>query len=426
MQPKSDPAQEPVRIDVDPDSFTLTWGGWTVPWFRTTGVVDYAAATPGPRPQGQPVDHDASTTLKPSYGDPLIVRPDFCSIFYRVGSLLHVAPIRGGRVDLSAAAMVDWATAGGYLDNIRVIEHNLTECNSLPTLDPPLHLVQVEATGRMSVSLLVADTDGSPVIGPLTNDYAPYNSPNEVEFAAQEGLTVAAAMWHKRMGANGDTAGWDLVPPAAALDTLAAAGFTTTGDAAERTGLISAFGGGERQWVPGWYGDTRLLTLARFRAGTDHRDLEYDFHDPGSRRVTVFTRTDAYVMRAPADVETRPHDEAVYLKYGAGGWGETRWADAGTVALQEPVLIDGTLPPADHLVCWAATCRRCDEPLYSFLVGAHDLVPYVHDLFSTTSNTCTAHPTSGRRRPHAPVCRVIAQPEYIDPNHFLGDTIPRA
>ncbi|UUV32091.1 hypothetical protein NQK81_01200 [Amycolatopsis roodepoortensis] len=394
-----------------------------MPWFGPTGVVDYAAATGPSAEESQQGDRD-DAGLELSYGDPLIVRPELNAVLYRVGSLLHVAPIRDGHVEFDEARMVDWATAGPRLEQFRVIEHNLTECSPLPTLDPSLHVVQVEATGRITLSHLVADTDGSPVIGPVTHHYAPYLIDEEQEDAARHGLPAIAGLWQERMGAKGDQGGWEIAPPSQAL-TLAAAGFTVIGAAAERPGLDAAFRfHAGQQWVPGWYGGTRLLALARFRRGTVVRDLDYDYHEPGSRPVTVFDDPDVYVMRGPTDVETRPHGESVNLRIAVSHWAQSTFVEAGKVAIQEPVLIEGSLPAVDHLVTWAANCRRCGVPLHSGAVGRYDFIPYVHDLHPDDwKDPCPAHPASDRRRPHAPVCRVIERPQEETPGLPAEDLV---
>lgn len=429
MQPESVPAAGSASIQVDPDTFTLTWhpadddadrdqGQRTVPWFPSTGVLDYASASrPIPAPPRQATVTAAGT--RPTYGDPLIVRPDLGSIYHRVGSVLHSTPIRGGVVDFvdfADSTMVDWTATGTDYDRVRVAEHNLAQCSDLPTLDPPLHVVQVEQSGRLSLSFLLADADGSPVIGPTPHHSQPYLFPGQLEAATTQGLPAIAELWENALRQPTTDGGWRFVPPGQAVDTLARLGFTVTGTA----GLVAALRADRgSRWVPGWYGGTRMLTLARFERGYRGRDLHYEFHKPGSRRVAVVGTDgdrDLLGMQGPADVETRPPGVSVYLEAGYVGGGLATPVEAGRIALHEPVLIDGPLPVVDDGVNWSATCRRCGAPMSSGLVGRHDFLPYVHELAAELADRgpvdpwCPAHPANDRPRPHAPVCRVVERP----------------
>jgi len=429
MQPESVPALGSVSIEVDPDTFTVTWhptdhgtardpGPRTVPWFPSTGVLDYASAT---RPVAAPRRQDTVTAAgaHPTYGDPLIVRPDLRAVFHRVGSVLHSTPIHSGGADFTDATAVDWATADTDHDRVRVVEHNLAQCSALPTLDPPLHVVQVEQSGRLSLSFLLADTDGSPVIGPTPHHYQPYLDPGQLETATAQGLPALAAMWEDALRRRTTDGGWRFVPPEQVRDTLARLGFTVTGGAVERPGLVAALDAAAgNQWAPGWYGGTRLLALARFERALYGGDLHYDYHKPGSRRVAVASGGDRHGdllgMQGPADVETLLHGERVYVRTGYSGGGQATPVEAGRVALHEPVLIDGALPVLDDQVSWSATCRRCGVPMSCGLVGRWDFVPYVHELGpdgGPTDPWCPAHPATDRRRPHAPVCRVTQRPD---------------
>lgn len=425
MQPVTAPS--PARIDIDARARVLAWHpadtatgakARTVPWFPSLGVLDYARAD---RPfPAQRTATPAGTA--PAFGDPLIVRTDLAAVFWRAGSVLHSAPIRDGRVDLAGAAAVDWAAAGAEREVLRVVEHNLAQCSAdLPTLDPPLHVVQVDRSGRLALSHLVADADGSPVIGPTPRHYQPYHFPGELEAATAHGLPALVALWEQALRRRTTDGGWRFVPPEGALDTLAGLGFAVTGAAVQRPGLAAALhAAAGRQWVPGWYGGTRLLALARFERADCGGDLQYLYHAPGSRRVAVAAdgsdplMGDGCTMQGPSDVETRPRYERVWVTDGARGYGESMPVDAGRVALHEPVLIDGPLPVHDAEASWSAACRRCGAPMSSGLVGRHDFVPYVHELAADAPASelwCDAYPSaSARRRPHAPACRVVPRP----------------
>ncbi|MFI6029453.1 hypothetical protein [Amycolatopsis magusensis] len=65
-----------------------------------------------------------------------------------------------------------------------------------------MHLVQVEATGRVSLSYLVADADGSPVIGPSAHHPQPFPDSRQPEAAAAQGLPALAAMWEHELRAR--------------------------------------------------------------------------------------------------------------------------------------------------------------------------------------------------------------------------------
>ena len=349
------------------------------------------------------------------------MRTDLAAVFWRVSSVLYSAPIRRGRVDLDAAAVVDWTAADHA--RLRVIEHNLAQSSALPTLDPPLHVVQVERSGRLSLSTLVADVNGSPVIGPTPRHYQPYLSPGQLATATAQGLDALAAMWEQALRSRTADGIWRFVSPDRALETLAGLGFVVTGAAARRPGLTAALHGEPgTHWIPGWYGGTRLLALARFEQSTSGGDRQYAFHKPGSRRVAVAADADGrhrdmLCMQGPADVEDRPHGERVYVESGYLGGGMALPVAAGRVALHEPVLVDGPLPVLDHQVSWSATCRRCGAPMSCGLVGRYDFVPYLHELAAEVPGRgpadlwCDAHPSTDRRRPHAPICQVIAPPE---------------
>lgn len=181
-------------IEIDPATQIVTWhtageaapagdGPRTVPWFPSVGVLDYARAD---RP-AHPRHRQTAAATAPVFGDPLVVRTDLAKVFWRAGSVLHSAPIRCGRVDVTDtdAGPVDWAASDPHRrGQLRVIEHNLAQCSPLPTLDPPLHLVQVEESGRMSLSLLLHNSaDGSPVIGPTPRHLQPYLPPGHLETA---------------------------------------------------------------------------------------------------------------------------------------------------------------------------------------------------------------------------------------------------
>lgn len=433
MQPQSIPTVSSVLIEINPDTLTVTWhpstddapldrGPRTVRWFPSTGVLDYAAA-PYPVPATQPRTASVAGRGSPAYGDPLVVRPDLGAVFCRSGSVLYSAPIRSHRVDFADAVAVDWTAADADRDQLRVIEHNLAQCSTQPTLDPPLHVVQVEANGRMSLSFLLADVDGSPVIGPTPHHYQPYLAPGQLETATAQGLPALTAMWEAALCQRTTDGGWRFVPPEHALETLAGLGFDVTGAAAERPGVVAALNAAAgSQWSPGWYGGTRLLALARFERATYGGDRHYDHHKPGTRRVAVAADAndrydrDLLAMQGPADVETLPPGQRVYVESGYPGGGLATPVEAGRAALHEPVLIAGTLPVLDHEVSWSATCRRCAAPMSCGLVGRFDFVPYVHELTADLSDRgpadlwCPAHPATDRRRPHAPVCRVTARP----------------
>lgn len=428
MQSSSVSAGKPALIEVHPDFRTTYWHpadstgvteARTVPWFPSLGLLDYADGS-GPVP---PRHANAPSMPSPVFGDPLIVRTDLAAVFWRASSVLHSAPIRHGCVNLVHGSAVDWTTTGAHHDVVQVVEHNLAQCSdALPTLDPPLHVVQVDRSGRLSLSYLVADVDGSPVIGPTPPHYQPFLPLSRVQAAASHGLPSVAAMWEEALRRRTTDGGWRFVPPERALDTLADAGFTVTSAVSERPGLVAALRAAEgSQWVSGWYGGTRLLTLARFERNPYGGDLHYDFHRPGSRRAAVAGTGsghgigDRVDMRGPADVESRPHDERVYVEGAQGRSGMATPVEAGRVALHEPVLIDGPMPVVDHEVKWTAVCRRCTVPMSCDLLGPHDFVPYVHELTARMPDRgslvwCAEHPTQDRRRPHAPVCRVIEHP----------------
>ncbi|WNV83151.1 hypothetical protein [Umezawaea sp. Da 62-37] len=416
-----------MSIEINPDTSTASWGptdhgtadgpGFcTVPWFPSTGVLDYASAT-HPVAEFRRQDASATTGTSPTYGDPLIVRPDLGAVFHRMGSVLHTTPIRSGRADFTDSVAVEWAAADTDYDRVRVVEHNLAQCSTLPTLDPPLHVLQVEQSGRLSLSFLLADTDGNPVIGPTPHHYQPYLHPGQLETAAGQGLPALAAMWEDALRQRTTDGSWRFVPLEQVHDTLIRLGFTITDSAAKRSGLVGAFGAAaHRQWVPGWYGGTRLLALARFTRAYYGGDLHYDYHAPGSRRVAVASdrHGDLLGMQGPADVEALPRGERVYVRSGFPGGGMATPVEAGRVALHEPVLIDGPLPVFDDQVSWSASCRRCGMPMSCGLVGRWDFLPYVHELGPddhSTGSWCSAHPVTDRRRPHAPVCRVVVRPD---------------
>ncbi|GAA2678824.1 MULTISPECIES: hypothetical protein [Actinosynnema] len=425
MESRSISTAGSASIVIAPDMFTLTWhqadhGPLTVPWFASTGVLDYASASHQvavSRPQA------ADAGAGPAYGDPLVVRPDLGGIYYRVGGVLHSAPIRGDRVDFTAAAAVDWAAADADYDRVRVVEHNLAQCSTLPTLDPPLHVVQVERSGRLSLSFLLADLDGSPLIGPTTHHYQPHLAPGRLKATTVQGLPALAALWEGALRRPTTGGGWRFLPPRQALETLTELGFTVTGAASRHPGLAAALNTGtDSQWVPGWYGGTRLLALARFERSHYGGDLHYEYHKPGSLRGAVSPSFDGVYgsllgVQVRADVETRPPGERVYVESGYVGGGMARPVEAGQVALHEPVLIEGTLPIIDHEVSWSAACRRCSAPMSCGPVGRHDFVPYVHELAAESSGLgpvgmwCPAHPVGDRTRPHAPVCRVDEGPD---------------
>ncbi|RAS59522.1 hypothetical protein C8D87_114134 [Lentzea atacamensis] len=405
------------RIEVDYSRRHVKWGltggdvsnRWfarTVPWFDQIGVLDYASSN-YPAPQ-RPTAKTSGPF--PVYGDPLIVRPDLASVFWRAGSVLCAAPIRRGRVDFDDATPVWWPRAGADHDELTVIEHNLAQCSALPTVDPPLHVVQVDRSGRLSLSFLLADADGSPVIGPTPRHYQPWINPERLEAAAERGVAGFAAMWEARLGEPSEDGIWRFVPPAEVLDTLTGLGFTVTGAAAEQPGLVAAFDAARgSQWATGWYGGTRLLSLARFERGRYGRDGQYDVHEPGYRRIAADEDDGWYGMLARGDVETLPPARQVRMVSAF----RSVTVPAGTVALHEPVLISGPLPVLDHEVNWSASCRRCGVPLSSGEVGEFEFTPYVHELSAFLHHRgpealwCPAHPSTDRRRPHAPVCQPV-------------------
>lgn len=423
QQPTSVPAPERFPlIEVDFILNDVTWHltaagnpderyTATVPWFAGIGVLDYADAEP--RTHHQPDVTSVGTF--PAYGDPLIVRPDLAAVFWRVGSVLHTAPIRRRRVDFTAAAAIGWTAARAGRDELVAIEHNLAQCSTLPTLDPPLHVVQADMTGRLSLALLLADRDSSPVIGPATHHYPPSAWPGHVRMLAEHGPAALAAVWERQLTRSSEDGTWRLVPPTQAVQTLAASGFTVTGAAADRPGLVAAFNAaGDSQWAPGWYGGTRVLALARFRRQPNTGDRHYDYHEPGSRKVAGVYENGEELLgwHGPADVETLPPTQPVRVQLGYPGGARSLPIHAGHVALHEPVLIRGTIPVIDHEVSWTATCRRCDTALNSGAVGRFDFVPYVHELTPDpgVSLWCPDHPRTDRRRPHAPVCEVTQRP----------------
>ncbi len=326
------PAAHAPVIEIDPETTTLTWHhtdkhGQTapdahrVPWFASIGVLDYTRASTSPTGPQQPGHHEAAVAV-PAYGDPLIVRAEEAAVFWRADNLLSSAPIQAGRVDFSAAAPVDCAAAP---DRYLLIEHNLAQMAPVRTLDPPLHVLRVQASGRLSVARLVAGAEGAPVIGPVGHHYQPFVRAEELAAAAAGGLTGLAVLWESELRI-GDTLGsWQVLAPPAALAALATAGFTVTGAPAGRPGLVSALATARQRWTTGWYAGTRLLALARY---LPHRmNCWYDYDQPGLRRVAVATSDDPYDrgdllgVHGPADVETTPPDQRVYVSMGWDGGG---------------------------------------------------------------------------------------------------------
>jgi len=413
------PAAHAPVIEIDPETTTLTWHhtdkhGQTapdahrVPWFASIGVLDYTRASTSPTGPQQPGHHEAAVAV-PAYGDPLIVRAEEAAVFWRADNLLSSAPIQAGRVDFSAAAPVDCAAAP---DRYLLIEHNLAQMAPVRTLDPPLHVLRVQASGRLSVARLVAGAEGAPVIGPVGHHYQPFVRAEELAAAAAGGLTGLAVLWESELRI-GDTLGsWQVLAPPAALAALATAGFTVTGAPAGRPGLVSALATARQRWTTGWYAGTRLLALARY---LPHRmNCWYDYDQPGLRRVAVATSDDPYDrgdllgVHGPADVETTPPDQRVYVSMGWDGGGFAAPLPAGQMVLCEPTFLDGPLPVLDYDPVWQAACRRCGAPMTSAEAGPN-WVPYLHELHADQPGTdriwCPAHPDT-RRRPHAPVCRV--------------------
>jgi hypothetical protein len=391
-----------------------------VPWFREIGVLDYAGADYPAPPRPRAKAKAKASGMFPLYGDPLIVRPDLGGVFWRVGNVLHAAPIRGHRVDFDDAEAVWWPMTGAYHDELTVIEHNLAQCSTVPTVDPTLHVVQVDRSGRLSLSFLISDVDGAPVIGPTPRHYQPWINPDELQRAAEHGFAGVAAMWRARLGMASEDGNWRFVPPSKVLDTLAGLGFTVTGAAAAQPGLVAAFadtqdtrgwydGTHDSQWATGWYDGTRLLALARFERGRYGRDGQYDMRQPGYQRIAADHGDGWYGMLARGDVESLPVEQQVRMVSAH----RSVTVPAGAVALHEPVLINGALPVLDHEVNWAASCRRCGVPLSSGEVGEFEFTPYVHELSAFLRRRgpealwCPAHPATGRRRPHAPVCRTV-------------------
>lgn len=410
------------RVEVDFALSRVTWHlagdevvdghhSSAVPWFDSIGVLDYASAEPATAPQPR----EAGARL-PVYGDALIVRPDLAAVFWRAGSVLHSAPIRCGLVDFGDAAAVEWSASLIAHGQLLVIEHNLAQCSTLPTVDPPLHVVQVDRSGRLSLSFLVADVDGSPVIGPTPRHYQPWIYRDVFDDAARQGLPAVAAMWQSRLDEETEDGTWRFIPPAQVLDTLIGLGFAVTGPAAEQPGLVAAFDAARgSQWTSAWYGDSRLLTLARFERGHYGRDGQYTLHQPGHRRIAADKDSGWYGMLAQADVESLPSDQLVRMV----GTFRSKLVRAGQVALHEPDFIDGTLPVLDNETDWAAHCRRCDVPLSSGEVGQFHFTPYVHELTAFLHHNngpgtlwCPAHPSKDRLRPHAPVCRPVERPRH--------------
>jgi hypothetical protein len=430
MHPAHVPAGHAPVIEIDPETSTLTWHrtdehGQTepdarrVPWFASIGVLDYASASPTrPHPPGH---HDGAVPL-PVYGDPLIVRPDAAAVFWRAENLLSSAPIRAGRVDFAAAAPVDWAADP---DRYVLIEHNLAQIAPVRTLDPPLHVVRVDASGRLSFARLVVGAEGAPVIGPVGHHYQPWAIAEALAAAAAGGLAGLAVTSECELRIGDRLGSWQVLSPPDALAALATAGFTVTGAPAQRPGLVSALATAQRRWTTGWYAGTRLFALARYIPRAYGGDGWYHFDQPGLRRVAVAASDDPYDcgdllgVHGPADVETRPPDQRVYVSMGWDGGGFATPLPARQMVLCEPTFLDGPLPPLDHDRRWQAACRRCGAPMTSAEVGPN-WVPYLHELLADQPGTeqiwCPAHPDT-RRRPHAPVCRVAEVGSHLVADH---------
>lgn len=433
MPSPSTPVDRAPVIEINPKTATVTWfpigedsSGGSVPWFPSIGVLDYARARPVSPDRAQSGPGTVAAPA-PAYGEPLIVGTDLAAVYWRSHNLLCTAPIRSGRVNFAAAETVDWATAG---EEMVLIEHNLAQCCPQRTLDPPLQVLRTDATGRLSFAFVVAADDGIPVIGPSSHHEQPWVPAQELETAQGVGLAGTMALWSSALRIGDQAGSWRLLPGRQALAELDAAGFTVTGPAARRPGLVAALAD-PGQWPTGWYGWTRALALARYERCFYGGDLRYDQHKPGSRRVAVRgdgrNLRDRLGMQGPADVETLPPEQHVYVEAGWIGGAIATPVPAGRVALCEPTLLDGPLPRRNDDPRWQAECRRCGVVMSSAAVG-ESWRPYVHELAAHIPGRgpaglwCPAHPETGRRRPHAPTCRVVPPPDSAVTG-LLGDVV---